>query len=194
MTKTQTATKIPVLSADPSKEEEIKFFQAIQCAAPADSYLAGLLSGDDILNWVTLNIRNDFSIDLMAEYRAASNKNDELRAVLMTREAEVATLTRQNADLKAALQKEQVEKIHLNNAYEQLATRADDATEKLITVNNARVALEGQFNGAKDCIASRDKKIAVLTELVYGFSSDREEERAQAEMLFDKVMALAGAI
>lgn len=57
------AKAVPVLSDDPSRDEELAFLQAVIGRVPANSYLAALFS-DGLVEWFGQQMRWDFSCDL----------------------------------------------------------------------------------------------------------------------------------
>jgi len=69
------ATKaIKLLSDDPSKEEEIEFFNAIVEMVPSKAYLYDFFSYD-MIKWVQSAIKADFALDIHKFYEEVSEEN-----------------------------------------------------------------------------------------------------------------------
>lgn len=97
---------IKKLSKDPSKQEEIAFFNEIAESIPEFAYLKNFFR-PVLSTWVESQIRSDFTADIMEFFEGSQSDNSDLRNKLAiverARELEVESLKKSNQILQDGL-------------------------------------------------------------------------------------------
>lgn len=174
--------KIPTLSENPSKQEEMDFLNAVFDAVPKHAYLREWVS-QDMMRWLDFQIRDDQPCDIYAGYQHEIAEGESLRASNSRLLSQVAALeekcgnyAKQCHDYGAENQKQK----------DQLFNETTDVQMLTKTVDT----LAKENENMRDTIGRHYDRTKVLTDLVWKFGSDDQKDRDDAQQFFDDARAV----
>lgn len=101
--------ELKTLSTQSTKSQELTQLTDYQTLAGTGSYLAMLFS-NDFMVWAENQIKDDFSLDLMAEYKAVCNELSELASDKLKSDSKIKMLESQ-LENQSKIIREQADKI-----------------------------------------------------------------------------------
>lgn len=178
--------KIPTLSDDPSKQEEIKFLSVLHEATRGNAYVSELFSLP-MISWAQKNIADDRPINLFGEYeyrmeQAAANAGSCTRL-----SATNATLAMEIQALKEACKQYGAENQKQNDAMQlfEAEVRVWKISAEKLANENAEI---------REHVERLKEERKILTDLVWKFTSKKQEDRDSAMQFFHDARAVGGFV
>lgn len=148
------------LSADPSKQEEIDFLEAITEIVPKNSYLSNLFTKPAV-SWLRQQIRDDFVCDLYYNWQEAekesAKRQDDLIDCMNERDADKVKYVESRQELMEALNNNDAE-------HRELVKRLHTEIETLATMRNEA---QNNWDNAENQLRAANQKVMELKAKLY---------------------------